>query len=76
MKISVSLTERDVAALDAYAREAGLASRSAAVAHAIDQLRHRDLESAYAQAWKEWDESPDASLWEARSGDGLSESTP
>ena len=39
MKLSVSLPEEDVAALDAYARAAGLPSRSAALHHAIRLLR-------------------------------------
>lgn len=55
MKISVSVPDDDVAVLDAYAKRAGLTSRSAAVQHAIRMLRHPDLEDDYVEAWKEWD---------------------
>ena len=61
MKLSVSLPEEDVAALDAYARAAGLKSRSAAVLCAIRLLRYPDLEDDYAAAW------------EATAADGLSD---
>ncbi len=72
MGLSVSLPAEDVAALDAFAQRAGLASRSAALQHAIRLLRHPDLEQDYAAAWQEWDASGDALLWEATSADGLS----
>ncbi|HKF33469.1 MAG TPA: ribbon-helix-helix domain-containing protein [Jatrophihabitantaceae bacterium] len=71
MKLSVSLPEEDVAALDEYARAAGLKSRSAAVQRAIRLLRQRDLEQDYAAAWDEWESSGDAHAWEVSSADGL-----
>ena len=71
MKLSVSLPEEDVAALDEYARAAGLKSRSAAVQRAIRLLRQRDLEQDYAAAWDEWESSGDAPAWEVSSADGL-----
>ncbi len=60
MKLSVSLSEDEVAALDKYAQTAGLASRSAAIQHAIRLLGDPDLEDAYAAAWDEWEASGDA----------------
>ena len=71
MKLSVSLPDDDVAALDEYARRQGLKSRSAAVQHAIRMLRHPDLEQDYAAAWQEWEESGEQAGWEATAGDGL-----
>lgn len=71
MKLSVSLSEDDVALLDEYAREAGLASRSAALQHAVRQLRRRDLEQDYAAAFGEWDASGDRDVWEATTGDAV-----
>ena len=71
MKLSVSLPDEDVAALDQFVQRAGLASRSAALQHAIRLLRHPDLEQDYAAAWQEWDASGEAALWEATSADGL-----
>ncbi|MDX6226881.1 MAG: hypothetical protein QOI76_271 [Frankiales bacterium] len=70
MKLSVSLSDDDVALLDAYARAAGLPSRSAALQHAIRLLRRPDLEQDYASAWDEWD-AVDRGAWENVTGDGL-----
>lgn len=71
MKLSVSLTEDDVAALDEYVRSAGLPSRSAAVQLAVRRLRQGDLEQAYADAFAEWDASGERDQWERAAGDGL-----
>ncbi len=71
MKLSVSLSEEDVAVLDDYARSAGLSSRSAALQHAIRLLRHPDLEDDYAAAWEEWRASGEEADWQATVGDGL-----
>ena len=72
MKVSVSLSEADVALLDEYARSAGLRSRSAALQHAIRLLRHAGLERDYAAAWEEWEASGEREAWEGVVGDGLS----
>ena len=71
MKLSISLSEADVALLDEYMREASLPSRSAAVQRAIALLRHRHLEDEYAAAWAEWESSADRGAWEQTSSDGL-----
>ncbi len=71
MKLSVSLTEEDVAVLDDYARSAGLRSRSTALQHAIRLLRHPDLEDDYAAAWEEWRASGEEADWQTTAGDGL-----
>lgn len=71
MKLSVSLSEQDVEFLDEYASSHGASSRSAAVARAVALLRAYVLSDAYEQAWAEWEESEDASLWEAVAADGL-----
>ncbi len=70
MKLSVSVSEEDVALLDEYARTSGLRSRSAAVQHAIRLLRHVDLEQDYAAAWEDWESSGERAAWEARSATG------
>lgn len=67
MKLSVSLSDDDVALLDEYV----LASRSAAVQHAVRLLRHPDLEQDYAAAWQEWDSSGEQAAWEHAAADGL-----
>jgi Arc/MetJ-type ribon-helix-helix transcriptional regulator len=71
VKLSVSLSEADVAILDEYARASGLRSRSAALQHAIRLLRHPQLEQDYAAAWEEWESSGDRAAWEATVADGL-----
>ena len=72
MKLSVSLSEEDVALLDEHARKLGLPSRSAALQQAVHLLRHASLEEDYAAAWKEWDASGEWEAWEGTTGDGLS----
>ena len=71
MKLSVSLSEDDVATLDEYAKAAGLRSRSAAVQRAIRLLRQQDLDEAYATAWQEWQASGEQAAWEGTVVDGL-----
>ena len=71
MKLSVSLPEDDVAFLDRYADEQGIASRSAAVHKAVRLLRASELGPAYEDAWATWDDTADAELWENAAGDGL-----
>ncbi|MBM4408324.1 MAG: ribbon-helix-helix protein, CopG family [Chloroflexi bacterium] len=72
MKVSVSLPGDDVEFLDAYAREQGLDSRSAAVHRAIRALRTAELTSAYEGAWDEWAETSEAAAWDTTARDGLS----
>lgn len=73
MKLSVSLPDDDVAFLDRYAGEHGVASRSAAVQRAVRLLRASELGPAYEAAWAEWTRDEpvsEADLWEATAGDG------
>lgn len=70
MKLSVSLSDQDVAALDHYVSQTGLASRSAALQHAIRLLPDASLEDAYAAAWDQWTRSGDAHAWDTTFGDG------
>ncbi|MCT1998839.1 ribbon-helix-helix domain-containing protein [Brachybacterium muris] len=71
MKVSVSLSEDDLAALDRYVEQFGLDSRSAAVQQAIRRLQDPQLEADYAAAWEEWDRGRDEDTWAAVSSDGL-----
>lgn len=71
MKLSVSLPDADVAILDEFVRTAGLASRSAAVHHAVRMLRLPELEQDYEAAWEEWAGSGDQAMWDAVAADGL-----
>lgn len=71
VKLSISLPDDDVALLDDYVRTAGLASRSAAVQHAVRLLRHPDLEQDYEAARAQWDGSGEQTLWDGTAADGL-----
>lgn len=73
MKLSVSLSDEDVALLDDYARTVGLRSRSAALQHAVRLLRHAELSRDYAAAWEEWESSGERVAWESTVGDGLTD---
>jgi len=73
MKLSVSLSEEDVAFLDEYAEALKMSSRSAVVQRAVRLLRASGLAPAYADAWKEWEESGEAATWESAAADGLGE---
>jgi Arc/MetJ-type ribon-helix-helix transcriptional regulator len=71
MKVSVSLPDDDVAFLDAFAREHGVESRSAALQQAVALLRTVGLDEDYEAAWEEWAAGTDAESWETTAGDGL-----
>lgn len=71
MKLSVSLSEEDVAMLDRYVEQAGLESRSAGIQQAIRRLGDPQLEAAYASACAEWIDTGDEEEWDAIAGDGL-----
>ncbi len=73
MKLSVSLSEEDLAALDRYVAAAGVPSRSAAIQQAIRMLRDPALEDAYAAAWDEWQASGEATAWEVTTADALTD---
>jgi Arc/MetJ-type ribon-helix-helix transcriptional regulator len=71
MKLSVSLPDEDVEFLDAYASEQGFASRSAVLHRAVRLLRAAELGAAYEDAFVEWEDAGEATVWDATAGDGL-----
>lgn len=73
MKLSVSLSDEDVAVLDDYVKRAGLPSRSAGLHRAVRMLRHPALEDDYGAAWAEWSSGDEDVAWEASAADGLSD---
>lgn len=73
VKLSVSLSEDDVAALDRYVELAGLKSRSAAIQQAIRRLQDPGLEAAYAEAWEDWAAFGEDEVWAAADADGLAD---
>lgn len=73
MKLSVSLSDEDVAVLDEYVRTAGLPSRSSALQRAVRMLRLPDLEQDYEAAWQEWEASGDHAAWSVTAADGIAD---
>jgi Arc/MetJ-type ribon-helix-helix transcriptional regulator len=73
MKVSVSLPEEDVAYIDEYARRMGAPSRSSVLHEAVSLLRLSELETAYAAAFQEWEDSGEADTWESVVADGLTD---
>jgi antitoxin MazE9 len=71
MKLSVSLSDEDVAVLDAYIERVGLPSRSAGLQRAIRMLRFPTLEQDYAAAWEEWSAAGGDESWSETVGDGM-----
>ena len=71
MKLSVSLPDKDVQFVDQYIADHGEASRSAVLRKALERLRDDELVEAYKTAWKEWEASGDAALWDSTVGDDL-----
>ena len=74
MKLSVSLSNEDIAVLDEYVKCAGLPSRSAGLQCAVQMLRYPDLEDDYANAWAQWSADDECSSgWESTVGDGVTD---
>jgi hypothetical protein len=71
MKLSVSMTDADIAFVDTYAAAHGVASRSGVLHEALALLRTHELAAEYASAWEEWADDPDTAVWESASADGL-----
>jgi hypothetical protein len=71
VKLSVSLSNEDLAVLDAYVKKTGLPSRSAGLQRAVQMLRYPALEDDYAEAWSEWSADQDAEAWETTTADGV-----
>ncbi len=70
VKLSISLSEEDVAFIDRLAADAGFESRSAVIQHAIERVRATELQADYAEAWDDWRSSGDDEPWDASAGDG------
>jgi len=67
VKVSLSLSEEDVAFLDTETRDGRYASRSAATQEAVRLLRESRLADAYAEAFAEGGDED----WDQVAGDGL-----
>ena len=70
MKVSISLSEEELAFVDEYARRTS-APRSSVVQRAIRLLRAAELGSSYAEAWEEWASGGEAEAWESVVADGV-----
>jgi Arc/MetJ-type ribon-helix-helix transcriptional regulator len=72
VKLSVSLSEEDVAFVDDYVERTGAPSRSSALQRAIALLRTAELEEEYAAAFDEWSATEEAA-WDRAAADGLAD---
>nr|WP_274636320.1 ribbon-helix-helix domain-containing protein [Microbacterium bovistercoris] len=68
-KVSISLGEDDIAALDADVLAGRFASRSAAVQRALQLLRESELADAYAEAFGSWVDDGEAAAWDPATDD-------
>jgi Arc/MetJ-type ribon-helix-helix transcriptional regulator len=71
MKLSISLTDADVALIDELQAAGGYSSRSAVIQAALAKWKSQQLQGDYAAAWDEWDQEGDGATWDASSSDGL-----
>ncbi len=72
VKLSVSLSEDDLVYLDKIA--ADLKDNGSAAIHKLLRIqRELDAETAYAQAFDEWENSGEQAIWDGTAGDGLPE---
>ncbi|HEU0205131.1 MAG TPA: ribbon-helix-helix domain-containing protein [Pseudolysinimonas sp.] len=70
MKLSVSLSQEDVAFLDRETGAGAYESRSAAIAAGVRMLRERQLTDDYRESFAEWAQSDDSELWDRTTADG------
>jgi Arc/MetJ-type ribon-helix-helix transcriptional regulator len=66
-KVSISLSDADIAYLDTQTLAGRYASRSAALQDAVRKLRESELADAYAEAFAEWQDD----VWDDALGEGL-----
>jgi hypothetical protein len=71
VKLSVSLSDKDVEFIDRYANEHAVECRSRVVQRALFLLRTSELGDDYVAAWEEWDSS-EGDDWDSTVADGLS----
>ena len=70
-KLSVSLDPRKLEFISKYQQTHGVRTKSEVVERAIKLLEHQELKTQYAQAYSEWAQSGEETVWDATSADGL-----
>lgn len=73
MKVSISLTERQLEFIDEKVERGVYASRSAAMAAAIRRLQERDLVREYAEEYEGLRASGEIEMWDSTLMDGLAD---
>lgn len=71
VKLSVSLSDSDVAYVDEIARVERSGNRSAVIHDMVRLFREIRSEDDYVKAFEEWDGSEDQKLWDSALMDGL-----
>lgn len=70
-KLSVSVEAGLASFIERYRSAHGVKSKSAVVERALELLQQTELAEQYAEAYREWEKSDDAELWESTVGDGV-----
>ena len=70
-KLSISVDAGLATFIERYRQSHGVSSKSAVVERALTLLREAELGEQYAEAYREWEGSEDAELWEQTVGDGI-----
>ena len=70
-KVSITIRSDLMRFLENYQKTNKLENRSAVINQALEKLRNEELAREYAAASLEWDNSPDAEIWDRAVGDGL-----
>ena len=70
-KLSVSLDPRKLEFISKYQQTHGVRTKSEVVERAIKLLEHEELKTQYAQAYSEWAQSGEETVWDVTSADGL-----
>lgn len=63
MKVTIDLSQDDIAFLDAYAKRHKADGRSDAATKAVELLRFSELGPAYERAWDDWHKSGESAVW-------------
>ena len=70
-KLSVSVDAGLATFIERYRTAHGVSSKSEVVERALTLLQEAELSEQYAEAYREWEESGDAELWDSTVGDGI-----
>ncbi len=74
-KLSISVDRNWIQFIDNYRKTHHVRSKSEVIEQALKLLKHAELREQYKDAYQEWFNSSEESVWDAVSGDGISDET-